>query len=87
MMYNQKRQQNFIAFVYGENHTKRSDYITFERFACKRPETAARHMRELFENDLYRACTKGAKEIYIYSTPDHVHEEGDPMVITDFRHT
>jgi len=87
MMYNQKRQQNFIAFVYGENHTKRSDYITFERFACKRPETAARHMRGLFENDLYRACTKGAKEIHIYRTPDHVHEEGDPIVITDFRHT
>lgn len=87
MMYNQKKQQNFIAFVYGKNHTKRSDYITFERFACKRPETAARHMRELFENDLYRACNKGAKEIHIYNTPDHVHEEGDPMVITDFRHT
>lgn len=87
MMYNQKRQQNFIAFVYGENHTKKSDYIKFERFACKRPETAARHMRELFENDLYRVCTKGAKEIHIYRTPDHVHEEGDPLVITDFRHT
>jgi hypothetical protein len=86
-MYNQKRQQNFIAFVYGENHKGKYDYITFERFACKRPETAARHMRELFENDLYRVCAKGAKEIHIYRTPDHVHEEGDPLVITDFRHT
>lgn len=82
-----KREQNCIAFVYGENHKGKWDYLDFQPFACKRPETATRHMRELFENDLYRACTKGAKEIHIYRTPDHVHEEGEPIVITDFRHT
>lgn len=82
-----KRQQNCIAFVYGENYKGKWDYLDFQPFACKRPETAAKHMRELFEHDLYRVCTKGAKEIHIYRTPDHVHEEGDPIVITDFRHT
>lgn len=81
-------EMNTIAFIYGEGEIKSVyPYIDFERFTCKKPETAARHMRELFENDLYRVCTKGAKQIHIYKTPDHYHYSGQPLIITDFRHT
>lgn len=78
-------EMNTIAFCYGEDAT--GIYLDFQRFTCKRPETAARYMRELFESSLYRACTKGVKQIHIYKTPDHYHTAGEPYIFTDFQHT
>lgn len=47
-------QQRYIAIVKDNNFKQ----ITFERFACKKAETAKRQMQGLFANSLYRACTR-----------------------------
>lgn len=60
------KKQTYIAYLKDEN----GNMITFERFACKRVKTAAKHIRELLANDLYRTCTKGAKTVEIYATPN-----------------
>lgn len=71
------KKQTYIAYFKDENN----NLVTFERFACKRVKTAAKHIRELLDNDLYRTCVKGTKTVEIYATPDGYHIEMVPEYI------
>lgn len=67
---------NYIVYICSN-----TDYvITFERFACKKLETVKRNMQKLLDNDLYRACTKGAEKIKVYRTPDGYSREEKPVL-------
>lgn len=68
------KQQTFIAYIEDGN----GKMMDFERFSCKRAETVRKNMTALFQNDLYRACTKGAVSFAIYATPDGYHREDEP---------
>lgn len=70
------KKQTFIAYIQNES----GNMIDFERFTCKNPETVKKHMLKLFESELYRVCTKGAKTIDIYKTPDGYNKECFPVV-------
>ncbi len=59
------KEQTFIAKIYDAAGT----CIDFERFTCKRAETVKKHMLRLFDNELYRICTRGAEKVVIYATP------------------
>lgn len=69
----------YIVYIVSENDC----CINFERFSCKRIETAKRNMLKLFECELYRICNKGAKKIKIYRTPDGYNREKKPVLIMD----
>lgn len=66
--------QTFIAYLIDKN----GNMTSFERFACKRPETVKKHMLQLMKNDLYRVCNKKAIKIEIYATPDGYNKETTP---------
>lgn len=70
---------NYIIYVCGDNEYT----ITFERFNCKKIDTVKKNMVKLLNNDLYRACIKGAKKVKIYRTPDGYNREEKPVFIMD----
>lgn len=74
-----QKQQTFIAFF----ESKDGKRIDFERFCCKRIDTAKKYIGQLWENSLYRACTKGAEVVKIYATPDGVNKEPVPAAIIE----
>ena len=70
--------QTYIAF-FEDRAGKRID---FERFSCKKVETVKKYIRELWNNSLYRVCTKGAEIVKIYATPDGI-QAAEPAAIVE----
>lgn len=73
------KEQTYIAF-FEDRAGKRID---FERFSCKKVETVKKYIRQLWNNSLYRVCTKGAKIVKIYATPDEYNTLSEPAAIVE----
>ena len=73
------KQQNYIAFYYNAAGEK----IDFDRFACKRAETAKRQILQALEDSaLFRSChrRRGSARVTVFATPDGINEESAPRL-------
>lgn len=71
------KKQTFVAIIKDASGKE----LTFERFSCKRSGTVKTGMMKLLENDLYRACVKGAATVEVYSTPDGYNREKNSVLM------
>ena len=64
------KKQTYIVKIYDENGLM----IDFERFAYKRVSSVVDAMTKLYNNDLYRVCSKNEKSFEIIATPNGIDE-------------
>lgn len=75
------KQQTYIAHFIDFNGNK----IDFERFSYSRLSSVIKAIHTLWNNSLYRVCTKGAEHVEIYRTPDGTTEEENPAAIVNLQ--
>lgn len=74
--------QTFIARL----KDKSGNYVTFERFSCRKPETVKAQLLKVFsDSSLYRVCIKPAEIVEVYATPDGYNANPIPVIIFELK--
>lgn len=74
--------QTFIARL----KDKSGNYVTFERFSCRKPETVKAQLLKVYhDSSLYRVCIKPAEIVEVYATPDGYNADPIPVIIFELK--